>query len=95
MNEQVLTELHRMLGRLNGLHGAVQVIAAAMPQAIAQAIAPNMRSAIEGVHADALATPIPDVQMQEMLRVMTDMAAHLEAAAAQAPQPPHPAPPSP
>lgn len=85
MNEELLKDLNLMLGRLNGLHAAVAVIAGSLPAAAAQAAASKLREGAERAHADALALPVADIQIQEMLRVMRGLTMVLETAN-QAPQ---------
>lgn len=80
MNEELMKDLHLMLGRLNGVHAALTVIAGSLPPAIAQAAASKLREGAERVHADALALPIADLQIQEMHRVMGELTMVLETA---------------
>lgn len=80
MNEALMKDLHLMLGRLNGLHAALVVIAGSLPPDAARAAAQKLRQSTEQVHADALALPIADLQVHEMHRVMQEMTGVLEAA---------------
>lgn len=82
MNEELMSNLHLMLGRLNGLHAAVVAIAASLPPAAAQAAATTLREGAERVHADALASLVSDLQVNEMQRVTGELVRVLEAAAA-------------
>ena len=85
MNEELMRELHLVLGRLNGVHAALVVIAGSLPPSAALAAAAQLREGTERVHADALALPLADVQISEMHRVMRELTMVLETAG-QAPQ---------
>lgn len=85
MNEELMKDLQLMLGRLHGVHAALCVIAGSLPTTTAQAAAAQLRRGTEQVHADALASPVADVQIQEMHRVMRELTMVLETAG-QAPQ---------
>lgn len=76
-----MKDLNLMLGRLNAVHAAICVICGSLPQSVAQVAAPKMRESTERVHADALALPIADGQVQEMHRVMAELTTLLESAA--------------
>ncbi len=81
MNENLMNDLNLMLGRLNGLHAAVLTIARTLPAEQAQTAAAAMRDASEKVHSDALASPVSDTQINEMHRVMSEIAVVLQHAA--------------
>lgn len=80
MNEELTKDLHLMLGRINGMHAALCVIAGSLPLSAAQAAAGQLRTGAERIHADALASPVADVQIQEMHRVMLELTMVLETA---------------
>lgn len=80
MNEKLMKDLNVMFGRLNGMHAALSVIAGSLPPDAAKAAASKLRAGTEHVRADVLALPVPDVQMEEMIRVMREMLMVLETA---------------
>lgn len=81
MNEELMNDLHRMLGRLNGIHAAVCVIARRLPADCARSAAADLRRANESIEADALALPVADIQLDEFRRVRDELAWILEHAA--------------
>lgn len=81
MNENLMNDLHLMLGRLNGLHAAVLTIARTLPAAQAATAAAAMQEGAERVHSDALASPVSDVQITEMRRVLMEVTSVLQQAA--------------
>jgi len=83
MNEELMKDLHTMLGRLNGIHAAVVLIAQRLPPDCARAAAKDLRASEDPIEAGALASPIPDVQLNEFRRVRNEIAHQLEWAAAQ------------
>lgn len=81
MNENLIEDLHLMLGRLNGLHAAILTIARTIPAEQAKVAASAIEGAAERVHADALASPVSDLQITEMRRVLMEIASVLQQAA--------------
>lgn len=80
MNEELMNDLQLMLGRLDGVHAALAVIAGSLPPDAARAAAAKLRAGSEPVIADALASPIADTRLQEMQRVMAELLMVLETA---------------
>ena len=73
MTPETLAELHTIIGRVNGLHAFCLTLAGAQPPATASIAATNLRSAMLRVEADAVASPIPDAHLNEMMRVMEQL----------------------
>jgi hypothetical protein len=74
-------EMHLLLGRVNGLHAAIAVIARSLPSGTASVAAEQLALASKRVHSDALAEPVPDSMIEEMRRVMDEMSRVLREAA--------------
>lgn len=74
-------ELLLILGRVNGLHAAITVIARTLPPDVASEAARQLGEASERIHSDALASPVPDATVDEMRRVIEQLRFVLQAAA--------------
>jgi hypothetical protein len=75
-----LTNLHNVMGRVNALHTFCVVIARSLPPEIATVAATNLSNAYKRVEADAVASPLPEAHLQELLRVTAELQRVLEAA---------------
>ena len=64
-----------ILGRVNALHAFCMTLAGTLSSETLAATAQAMRESIPKVEADALASPIAEATLQEMLRVMTELQA--------------------
>lgn len=73
MHEDVKKSLDLMLGRLSALQVGLWVVAASLPPGAKQIAAMKMQEATERVHADALALPLPEAQVEEMHRLMLEL----------------------
>lgn len=62
------------LGRLNAVHTGLLVVAKYIPASSLSAAAREISHAAEAIHADALATPLPDAMVNEMQRVLLELA---------------------
>lgn len=81
MNDKIAAleaDLDIALGRINALHAFCLVMAEAMPQETLARAAAAMKTGGEKVHADALASPVPDRLLNEMQRVMAELQQSLE-----------------
>ncbi len=74
VHQDVKKSLDLMLGRLSALQVGLWVIAASLPPSAKQIAASKMQEAMERVHADALALPLPDTQVEEMRSLMLELA---------------------
>lgn len=81
--KDLTAEMRVILGRVNGVEAALYVIAKHLPPSSALLAAAELRASSEAVTADALATPIHDSTIQEMRRVMAQVARFLDSAANQ------------
>ncbi len=79
-SKRIAAELAVMLGRINALHEGLYVIARHLPQTVAMDAADDLRRAGEAVDADALASPVADVTLDEHQRVRRELVLILEAA---------------
>jgi hypothetical protein len=79
--EALQLNLQIAVGRLNGLHTVLLVIARSLPSEVAQKAARELRRAAEAVHSDALAMPVPEELIAEQMRVQLELAGVLELAA--------------
>jgi hypothetical protein len=70
--EKLEANLNIALGRINGLHALLYVIARSLPIDIAKVCAENAELAKEKVIADSVALPIPDSMMNEQIRVLEE-----------------------
>jgi hypothetical protein len=70
-----------MLGRLNGMHAVVLTVLREMPKPVASAAARALGVARQKVEADAVASPIPEATLHEMLAVIDQARQVLSAAA--------------
>ena len=62
-----------ILGRVNALHAFCMVIAESLPNETLAVAAKAMKTGYSKVEADAVASPIPESTLQEMLRVMAEL----------------------
>lgn len=76
-----LAELHIVIGRVNALHTFCAVIARSLPAPIAAVASVNLQDACARVEADAVASPLPEPHLQELLRVTGELQRVLQAAA--------------
>lgn len=81
LNPDVKKSLDLMLGRLSALQVGLWVIAASLPPGAKQLAAAKMQEASERVHAEALALPLPETQVEEMHRLMLELATILNSPA--------------
>jgi hypothetical protein len=72
--ENIEANLHIVLGRLNAVHAGLLVVAKHIPADKLAAAANEIRTSAEAIHADALATPIPESTLNEMQRVLHELA---------------------
>lgn len=70
MTDAQLSELHTIIGRLNGLHTFCLALARSLPTATAEVVATNLQAALQRVEADAVASPIPENHLNELVRVL-------------------------
>lgn len=73
MNDEIKQCFNLMLGRLSALQVGLWVIAASLPPEIKQIAEAKMAEATEHVLADALALPLPEQQLEEMMRLMREL----------------------
>ena len=81
LTPQQLNDLHIVMGRVNALHMFCCVIARSLPPSIAAVAKTNLRDAYQRVEADAIASPLQEAQLQELLRVTSELQRVLHAAA--------------
>ena len=68
-----------VIGRVNAVHTGLLVAAKHMPKESLLAAANEINQAAEAIHADALATPLPEALLDEMQRVLLELAEVLRA----------------
>ena len=66
-------DIEVILGRVNALHAFCIVMAEALPNETLAVAGKAMKAAFSKVEADALASPISENTLQEMLRVMAEL----------------------
>ena len=81
LTPEQLNDLHVVIGRVNALHTFCTVIARSLPPSTAAAAESNLQDAYARVEADALASPLPEPHMQELLRVTSELQRVLHTAA--------------
>lgn len=67
-----------ILGRVNALHAFCMAIAESLPNETLAVAAQAMLVGYAKIEADALACPIPERTLQEMLRVMAELQTMLQ-----------------
>ena len=80
ISPEQLNDLHVVIGRVNALHMFCAVIARSLPASIAAVAEANLQDAYLRVEADAVASPLPDAHLQELLRVASELQRVLRAA---------------
>lgn len=73
VHEDLKQSLDLMLGRLGALQVGLWMVAASLPPGAKKVAAAKMQEATERVHADALALPLPETQVEEMHRLMLEL----------------------
>ena len=73
LTPEELINLHTVIGRVNALHTFCAVIARSLPASLAEVAASNLQSAYQRVEADAVASPLPEPHLQELLRVTSEL----------------------
>jgi hypothetical protein len=75
--EQQLADLQAnmdiALGRLNAVHAGLYVIAKHLPRESLGSVVKELEQATEAIHADAIASPLPDRMLDEMQRVLSEL----------------------
>ena len=66
-------DIEVILGRVNALHAFCMVMAETLPNETLAVAGKAMKTAYSKVEADALASPISENTLQEMLRVMAEL----------------------
>ena len=74
----LLRDIETILGRVNALHAFCMVMAESLPNETLAVAAKSMKTAYSKVESDALASPIPENTLQEMLRVMAELQVMLQ-----------------
>jgi hypothetical protein len=69
----LLRDIETILGRVNALHAFCMVMAESLPNETLAVAAKAMKTGYAKVEADALACPISENTLREMLRVMTEL----------------------
>ena len=80
LNQEQLNDLHIIVGRVNALHTFCAVLARSLPPSIAAVAETNLQNAYQRVEADAVALPLPEEHLQELLRVISELQGVLHAA---------------
>lgn len=70
---QTMSELHTIIGRVNGLHAFCLTLARSLPPATASVVATNLQNGFLRVEADAVASPVPDAHLHELTRVLEQL----------------------
>lgn len=74
---QLNANMEIALGRINAVHAGLLVVSKYIPKESLISAADEINQAAEAIHADALATPIPEALVDEMQRVLLQLAALL------------------
>lgn len=74
---QLNANMEIALGRINAVHAALLIVSKYIPKESLISAADEINQAAEAIHADAIATPIPDALVDEMQRVLLQLAALL------------------
>lgn len=71
--DQLAANMDIALGRINAVHAGLLVLSRYVPKESLIAAADEITHAAEAIHADALATPIPESLVDEMQRVLLQL----------------------
>ena len=68
--EQLANETAIILGRVNGLHAILLTLLRTLPHETASKTLGALKDATEKIHADAIALPLRNETLDEMIRVL-------------------------